>query len=76
MPFFKFLVKFPPEAVNFFLMRLSDVEMSRLFHVSCAVENKFSLSHVISSCIPYVYVFAADTTEEAHGFSNTRCTEK
>jgi len=34
MPFFKFLVKFPPEAVDFFLMRLSDVEMSRLFHVS------------------------------------------
>ena len=37
MPFFKFLVKFPPEAVDFFLTRLSDPEMSRLFYVSMLI---------------------------------------
>ena len=53
MPFFKFLVKFPPEAVDFFLTRLSDPEMSRLFYVSvliiplygCAVAHNIQQLH-------------------------------
>lgn len=41
MPFFKFLVKFPPEAVDFFLTRLSDPEMSRLFYVSILIVTMY-----------------------------------
>ena len=68
MPFFKFLVKFPPEAVDFFLTRLSDPEMSRLFYVSISIVPMYAncfIAHNIHS-FTIVLCVSVDSTEEAN----------